>query len=86
MADEELEALRAEKLAQLQNQQKVKNKLKKFLKKSKIMKLQSGGENEAEERRNAAEQMKNQILAQILDQQARARRNITINIEINILK
>jgi len=62
MADDELEALRAKRMAQMQSSGMENPNA-------------NANRNDEEERRVQAEQMKNQMLSQILDQQARARLN-----------
>ncbi|XP_054285664.1 programmed cell death protein 5 [Macrosteles quadrilineatus] len=63
MADPELEALRAQRLAQLQAERGIQGG--------------DGGPSQkaAEERKRETEEMKNSILSQVLDQSARARLN-----------
>uniref|UniRef100_A0A1B6KL88 Programmed cell death protein 5 n=1 Tax=Graphocephala atropunctata TaxID=36148 RepID=A0A1B6KL88_9HEMI len=63
MADPELEALRAKRLAQLQSERGIQGG--------------DGGNSQkaAEERKRETEEMKHSILSQILDQSARARLN-----------
>jgi len=62
MAEDELEALRAKRMAQMQSSGMENPNA-------------NANRNDEEERRVQAEQMKNQMLSQILDQQARARLN-----------
>jgi len=62
MADDELETLRAKRLAQMQQQQNPGGE-------------SAAGRNDEADQKAQAVEMKNQMLSQILDQQARARLN-----------